>query len=198
MKIGNIVVSGKVDVDDNFHIVNHMDDIIQGLPTLVASWEYVKDNYTDYTIHDKQLHDGIYWTFAKIERRDDHFNDIERFITLSYQELIKDVTYVSIDPIQHKLKQIKKIIRKIKSFDNIISYKNLNMIYLYSDNIIFGVDLKLMQFIGLDVDKLENKIKQISNVFLDGSEILIEYKDCIERLNNSVKYIPYLHSINNE
>ena len=198
MKVGNIVVSGNPEMNSNFNVVNHMEDIIEGLPTIVASYEYVRDNYDDYDITNKQLDNNLYWTFAKIERRDDHYKDIEEFITLSYQKLIKGVAYVSIDPIHYKSKQIKKILQKIKSSSNNVAYKYNDMVYLYSDNVIFGIDLKLMKFIGLDMVKLERKIKSICSEFLDSSEILIEYKDCIERLDNSVKYVPYLHSISNE
>ena len=32
------------------------------------------------------------------------------------------------------------------------------MIYIYGENIIFGVDLKLIEFVGLNSDKVKNKI----------------------------------------
>ena len=71
------------------------------------------------------------------------------------------------------------------------------MFYVYSDNLIFGIDLKLLKYIGLNCDKIKEKIKSISNVFLSDNEILIEYKKCVETLNNRVRYIPYLYFIRN-
>ena len=71
------------------------------------------------------------------------------------------------------------------------------MIYLYSDNLIFGIDLKLLKYIGLNVDKIKYKIKSMSNVFLSDDEILIEYKKCVETLNIKVRYIPYLYFVKN-
>jgi hypothetical protein len=50
------------------------------------------------------------------------------------------------------------------------------MLYLYGDNIIFGIDLKLLKFMGINTDKVLNKIKLKSTVFYDEIEILIEYK----------------------
>ena len=35
-------------------------------------------------------------------------------------------------------------------------------------------------------------------MFLEKEEILIEYKDIIDVLNNEVKYIPYLYSIEHD
>ena len=72
------------------------------------------------------------------------------------------------------------------------------MIYLYSDNLIFGIDLKLARYIGMDIDKLIIKIKSISDVFLTDDEILIEYKKNLEEMDLQARYIPYLVSIINE
>ena len=72
------------------------------------------------------------------------------------------------------------------------------MLYVYGENLIFGIDLNLLKYIGINPVKVENKIKSISKVFLDDKEIFIEYKSNMERLGNSVKYIPYLYSIKHE
>jgi hypothetical protein len=72
------------------------------------------------------------------------------------------------------------------------------MIYLYFDNFIFGIDLDTIDFIGLNVEKFLLKIKNKSKVFLEKNMIFIEYKTRIENLDNQVKYIPYLYSIENE
>lgn len=81
---------------------------------------------------------------------------------------------------------------------NIISFVYNDMIYIYGDNFIFGVDLKLMKYIGLNIDKIKTKIKDKSVVFLDNNEILIEYKNYIEELGLQVKYLPFLYYIRNE
>jgi hypothetical protein len=72
------------------------------------------------------------------------------------------------------------------------------MVYTYFDNFIFGFDLELIEFIGLNVEKFLLKIKNKSKVFLEKNTIFIEYKTRIENLDNQVKYIPYLYSIENE
>lgn len=198
MMIANIVTSNSLDVDDNINIVESMNDIIEGLPTLVTSYKWVRENFDDYDVYDKKLNDKLYWTFAKTERRDIFFDDVDDFITIANKNLIANIEYIFVDPILLRLSVIKKIIKKIYSLPNKISFKHMDMIYIYGGGLIFGIDLNLLNYIGINVEKVENKIKKNSKVFLDNNEIFIEYKDNMERLDNSVKYIPYLYSINHE
>ena len=52
MKIANIVTDNKIEVTDDINIVTSIDDIIEGLPTLVTSYRWLVDNYDDYDIYD--------------------------------------------------------------------------------------------------------------------------------------------------
>jgi hypothetical protein len=72
------------------------------------------------------------------------------------------------------------------------------MLYIYGDNFIFGVDLKLLKYIGLDINKIKDKIFKLSSVFLRETDIFIEYKNIIEDLDNQVRFLPFLYSIRNE
>lgn len=197
MKIANIVTSNKVDVTDDINVVKSMDDIIAGIPTLVTSYDWVSKNYSNYEIYDKKLSDNLYWTFARTERRDIFAIDVEEFVTLANEQLIKKVEYVFLDLILFSESRIKKIIKKIISLSNKISFKHKGMVYIYGDNLIFGIDMDMLNYMNIDVIKIENKIKNKSKVFLDNNQIFIEYKDNMERLNYSVKYIPYLYAIKN-
>jgi len=198
MKIANIVTNNKVDVTDDINVVSSIEDIIPDVPTLVTSYEWLKDNYDDYDIYDKKLDDNLYWTFAKTERRDVFNKDVDEFITLANRELVEDIDYVFLDLIQFHPTTINKIIRKIFSIEDIISFKYKDMIYIYGDKLIFGIDLYLIKYMGFDENRVEMKIKNISKEFLEGDEIFILYKDNMERLNNSVKYIPFLCAMKNE
>jgi len=198
MKIANIVTSNKVDVTDDINVVKDIKDIIEGIPTLVTSYQWLIKNYDDYDFYDKKLEDDLYWTFARTERRDIFANDVEDFVTLANKKLIEKVNYVFIDFIQYHPLTIRKIVKKIISLKYKVAFKHRDMIYIYGDNLIFGVDLDLINYMGLNSIKIENKIKTKCDVFLEDSEIFIEYKDNMERLNHSVKYIPYLYYIKNE
>jgi len=198
MKIANIVTTNKVDVTDDINVVKDVNDTIEGIPTLVTSYDWVSKNYDDYEIYDKKLEENLFWTFARTERRDIFTSDVESFITLANKKLVEDIDYIFIDLIQFRPIVINKIVRKILLIKNKIAFKHKDMVYIYGDKLIFGLDLGLASYMGLNVDGIENKIKSKCSVFLEDNEIFIEYKDNMERLDHSVKYIPYLYYIKNE
>lgn len=195
MKLANIVTTGTVNVTKDFNVVKSLDEITQGLPTLIIGWDYVKKTYSNYDISERTLGPNLYWTFKKTEKRDLHEEDIYNFTRLVYSNLTKDISYVFIDPIITKKRIIKKILKKINNTKDISSYQHNSMIYMYGDKIIFGIDLNLTEFMGLDTNKIISKIKDKSKHFLIENSIFIEYKNRVENIDNQVKYIPYLYSI---
>lgn len=197
MKIGNIVSKNKVIVSENFNVVDNLDEIVLGLPTLIVGWDLLNENFNNYDVINRKISENTYWTFSKNENRSVYEEDLYFFIERTYKSLVNGIYYIFMDPILFSRKKIKKIINKIISCDLIYSYKHKNMIYIYADQIIFGVDLSLLEFIGLKKDKIIKKIKDISTIFLIDDELFIEYKKEIENLDNQVKYIPFLYSIKN-
>ncbi len=195
MKIANIVSINKINVSDEFNVVETMGDIIHGLPTLIVGIEIVIENYPDFNILNFEIEPNIYWTFRRTEKRDKFDEDFKFFIRKVYDVLTKDLSYVFVDPIQYNKPSMLKIIKKINSLKEIVSYVHGDMIYIYGEKIIFGLDLRLISYIGLNSDKIKSKIKEKSDVFLDGPDILIEYKGNVETLGNKVRYIPYLYTI---
>lgn len=198
MKIANIVSDSKISVSDEFNVVTSLDEIIQGLPTLIVGIELVIKSFPNFNILSKTLEPNLYWTFKRTEKRDKFEEDLKWFTKLVYSELIKDIHYVFLDPIQDNNKKTYKISKKILGLKNPITYVHGEMLYIYGENIIFGVDLNLLSYLGLNKDKVKRKIKTKSLVFLDDDNILIEYKQNVVALGNRVRYIPYLFTIRNE
>jgi hypothetical protein len=198
MKIANIVSRQNVNVSQEFNVVDSMDNIIHGLPTLILGFDYVNKHYPEFDVMERKLSDNLYWTVKRTEKRDKYEEDLSWFITKVLTDLISEISYVFVDPIQYNPKTIKKIVKKFYSFENKITYQNGQMLYIYADKIIFGVDLKLLKYIGLDFIKIKEKIIKKSSVFLTNDKILIEYKKTVTELDNQVRYIPYLFSIKNE
>jgi hypothetical protein len=198
MEIANIVSTNDLKLGKEFNVVKSMDEIIHGLPTLIIGFDYVNKNYPDFDILNSELEPNLYWTFKKNERRDKHEEDLIWFENKVYNDLANKLTYIIVDPIQYQSSSIKKIIRKIYSIEKIISFVNGDMVYIFGDKFIFGVDLKLLRFVGLDTNRIKYKIKTKSIVFLEDSEILIEYKKYIDELGLQVKYLPFLYFIRNE
>jgi hypothetical protein len=197
MKIANIVSTTKVDAPEEFNVVKSVSEIIDGLPTLIVGYDLVNKLYLDFDITNIYIGENKYWTFKRNEKRDKYESDLKWFISKVYGDLVNQLSYVFVDPIQYREKTLIKIVRKIYSLKEPISFLNGEMLYIYGDKLIFGVDLKLLGFMGVDTDKIKNKIKSISSVFLSESKILIEYEKNISALDNKVKYIPYLYSLRN-
>lgn len=198
MKVANIVSTSKISVSDEFNVVTSLDNIIQGLPTLIVGFDVVNKKYPDFNILSKQLGPNLFWTVKRTEKRDKFEEDLTWFMAYAYQEFVKELKYVFVDPIQYELFSIKKILKKMNSLNNPVSYSNGRMVYVYGDNFTFGIDLKLMKFVGINPDKIISKIKSKSRVFLEGDKIIIEYKKNVEALGNQVRYIPFLYTIRHE
>ena len=198
MKIANIVSVNDLNVSKDFNVVKSMDEIIHGLPTLVIGFDYVNKHYPNFDIFNNEIEPNLYWTFKKTERRDKHEEDLIWFENKIYTDLTNKVNYFFVDPIQYNYNSLIKIVRKLNSIDKPISFINGKMVYIYGDGFIFGVDLELLHFIGLNSNKIKDKIKTKSIVFLEDSEILIEYRNYIEELGLQVKYLPFLYFIRNE
>lgn len=195
MFVGNIVTHSNINVDKYFKVVNSLDDIINGLPTLIVGWDIVKTINPNADFIDKKLSEDIFWTFKKTERRDIFEDDFYNFNEFCYKLLIKDVQYRFIDLIQINENELKNIFKFIKKTENVIGYLYNNMLYIFVQNTIYGIDLNLIKYMDYNTDDVLSKIKSYCSVFLDDKGILIEYKDVIDMLNNEVKYIPFLYSI---
>ena len=193
--IGNIVTLDNVKVDDNFNVVNSFDDIIKGIPTLVIGIDNATKSYGDLNYTDRKINDLNYWTFSKKEKRALFEEDLFYFIENSYKHLTSSIEYIFVDVILFNDGKIKKIIDKIKSFDDNITLLTDKMIYVYSDKYIFGFDIRQIDFINGDIDKFIKKVKSFSKDFLSNNEILIEYKNNLGMLEDDLKYIPVLYSI---
>jgi hypothetical protein len=194
MHIANIITNSNINVDKYFNIVNSLDNIIPNLPTLIIGWDIVKTINPDTDFIDKKLSENIYWTFKKTERRDIFESDLYDFISLSYQNLIKDISYQFVDFIQDL--NVRKTFKGILKDKQKITYQHQSMLYIYSDKIIYGIDLNQGSYLEYDTEILLHKIKITSKTFLE-DKIITEYNDIIEMLDNQIKYIPYLYYIEN-
>ena len=198
MFIGNIITNTNIKSHDKFNVVDSLDKIIESLPTLIVGWDIVKQINPNADFSDRKLSDTIKWTFTLSEKRNLHEEDIYYFIEECHNNLINNLKYVYIDFILFDDDKLADIFKKIKYSEKNIAFKNDNMIYIYSSNNIFGIDLNIVKFVGRNSDKLINYLKSFINDFLIDDKILIEYKGYMDILDNQVKYIPYLYSIENE
>jgi hypothetical protein len=196
--IGNIVSDSPGKYDNRINLVNSIDNIIEGLPTLIVGYDLTKELFPkDFNILERELKYNFYWTYSLFEKRSYYDVNIEYFTQYCYDNTIIDINYVFVDPIQFNLNTLKKVINKIYTLKNPIPFIYHDYIYIYGENIIFGLDLHLYEFFfNVKKNKIKNKINILSNGLLLDENILIEYKDYLDRLN-TIKYIPFLYYIDN-
>ncbi len=197
MKIGNIFTTQKIEVPEEFNIAKNEAELIEGIPTLYVGFDYVDKHFPNFDITNKCLGGDKYWTFKRTEKRDYFEETLKWFMLKAYHLHVDKSFYIYVDPLNYKGKTLRKIIKKILSINGLVTYLIDDMVYLYGDNYLFGINLKVLKFVGVDVDKVKRKIKSITTVLLEGSDILIEYKNSISILNNKLRYIPLLYSIRN-
>jgi hypothetical protein len=193
--IGNIVTSNDLKVDENFNVVDSLDNIIEGIPTLLVGIDNAKKKSDKLNYIERQLDDNTFWTFTKKEKRVLFEEDLFYFIENSYKHLTEKINYVFVDAILFDNTKMKGIFDEISKNDNNITFITNEMVYIYCGDKIFGIDLKQIKYVGGDIVKLMGKIKDWSKVFLENDEILIEYKNNLGMVDDEVKYIPVLYSI---
>jgi hypothetical protein len=198
MIIGYILTNTKIDIDSKFKLINDLDEIVLDLPTLVVGWDIVKTINPNVDFIDKKLSDNIYWTFKKTERRDLFNMDLYNFTELCYKKLIDSIEYVYVDFILDSRETIKSIFNEIRKSKDSKAFTINNMVYINVGNKIYGIDINILKYLDLDYQAILDKIKLYSTSFLVDNDILIKYKDILDNINNEVKYIPYLYSIDYE
>jgi len=193
MNIGNIVSSSKIN-EDNFKLFNEIESVDNSLPTLIVGWGKTKEIFGDkISILNKKISDNLYWTFSTTERRVDYDDDIITFKQECYNNFGSELSYVYIDPIHDKPKKIKKILKKIYSLSESISYfTDKNMLYILGENIVFGVNLEVTEFIGISTNSIITRVVNLRNSVLIDNEIFNKCKEFIKKLDNEYKLVPYV------
>jgi hypothetical protein len=198
MILGNIVCKDEIKVSEIFNVVKTINEIDNSLPTLIVGFDLICSLYPDFNILEFKVDANTYWTFKRTERRDKFEEDLSKFTEVAYSSLINNIKYIHIDFLLHNPRQLKKIFKKILYGEKIVSVQYKNNIFIYLENIIFGLDLEMLRFMKVNVDKILTKIKLKSLSFLQDDSIFIKYKKEVQILGNKEYYLPFLYSIKNE
>ena len=193
MYVGNIVTSSRIK-EENFKICNKIDTINSDIPTLIIGWDKAKELFKNrISILHRQIDEDFYWTFSKQERKIDYETDIKKFKYLCYEMFGEDLIYLYVDPIHNSLSINKKILKKIYSLKEIISYiTDKNMLYILGDDIIFGIDLNITEYMGISTQKIISRLHYLPQSVLIESEIFNKCKDFVKKLGNKQKLVPYI------
>lgn len=197
MLIGNVVCKRHINIDKNFNLIKSTNEIIEGLPTLIVGLDNAKSFTDKISYLDRKINTNTFWTFTRLEKRDLFEEDLFYFIKFSYDELLKSANFKFIDLILSDSDEINKVFNEIKTSDNVITFSYENMVYTHINNMIYGFDLRQVDYIGKSKNIFIDKIKDMSDVFLSDEKILIEYKKELSVLNDEIKYIPLIYLLRN-
>jgi hypothetical protein len=194
MYVGNIVTSLKLD-EENFNIYSDLESIDNDLPTLIIGWDNAKEFIGEnISILHKKINQKLYWTFSKKERKVDFEVDLEKFKEVCFNTFGDNIPYVYLDILHGKNRINKIIIKKILSLINPIIYiSDKNMVYIYGENIIFGIDLNIIEYSSIKKEKILNRIKNLNNNVLVTDEIFNKCKDLLYKIKYKNKLIPYIY-----
>jgi len=175
-----------------FKPINYIDN---ETPTIIIGYENINKLYPDFDITKFEIEKNIYWTFKKNEKRDKYDNDLTNFFFTVYKKSLDKIKYILLDPLQLDRKELYTYLEDILSRKNFISYKENDMVYMYNEYVIYGVDLKLLKFMSFNIENVLIKIKKNSKVLFEEKSNLDSH---LYLLGFQQKFIPYLYYLKNE
>lgn len=177
-KIGNIVTKSKKNTfGDIFNVVKSLDEIIEGIPTLIIGFDEAKEYIDNFNIIEKQYGD-IWWTFKKTERRCEYEEDVIKFYNYAILHEMQKTNYIYVDLINFNLTKIKKMIKFLGDNTHKLVFltRNSHFMFVYSEiyNTVFGISLELCEYLGIEkgkVFKLLRNHKYIHDTKFIGNDI---------------------------
>ena len=190
MNIGNIVTKSKI-LLENFNVYNDLSLVDNDLPTIIIGWKTTKEIMGEgVSILHKKINNNLFWTFDKTERKSEFEIDLDLFKEHCFNNFGSNIPYVFLDLLHNGKKINYKIIRKILTLKTPITYFTENdMVYIYGENIIFGIDLNVIDFFKDKKLKIIDKIRKIKDNTLVDEKIFNKCKDLI----NKKRYVPYVY-----
>lgn len=180
-------------------VVNNISLVQNNKPYLIVGLSEAKKIASDnFSILNKKLGDGNYWTFGRTERRDEFEKDIKSFFNDIINSNINNIKYTYINILNINYNIIKRLLNLCYSLEKKYIYIWNDMIYvLCDDKNVIGLSLHLMRYCGYNTEKIIQKIKSNTN------NVVCDTEQCIsahirQRLHNKQYAIPYIISIMDE
>lgn len=169
------------------------------IPTMLVGWKETKTyNLENLTILNKTINDNLFWTYNPTESLQDFNEDISYYIDQLYNDYIRGINYVFIDPIIDNIKTFSDLLKYSTNSKFDSTYYTDDFIYTYNkgNKTIYGVDIKYYNSLKFDINKLIEKFNLYSEknnkeeYSLDES-VYQKYKNYFNH-DFDKKYIPYL------
>lgn len=118
----------------------------------------------------KTLTENVSWTYSKMEKRNEFEKDLEFFYKKVFNTLNKSIKYRSISMYTITYNQIKALINYINNNVYKCCYITNDNIYVYCNDLIYGISKRELEYIGIKEEKImryinNSKMKLISSNF---------------------------------
>ena len=195
MNIGRIISKNKnIDTLDFVDVTENIGSIDNFIPTLIIGKKKAEDIYGKENIKvlDKKITDNVSWTFDKVERRNEYERDLKAFNDSLIKTIKRNIKYEFFNIYIEPISRIKKLISFIKSPKIKYIYIFNNHIYMYYNNIVYGISLSDIEYLGIN----KNRILKLLNS--NSSNIIIENNDFLsKKMKQTIKddkiLVPYLY-----
>lgn len=177
-------VKYKVLEDDIVKVVSDVSECTKPLPRLIVGLKnakkYALDNGFDFDILNHTFPNGDMWTFKRTEKREFYEDDIITFKSKAISMQCDGVSYYYINVYSLRYSKIKSLYNII--MDNKVKYIIIdnNMFYFAIDvDCVIGISFSHLRYIGIDRDKVINKLKSRANnrIFYTNSKNMWKLKD---------------------
>ncbi len=195
MYIGRII-SNKENIDtlDFVDVTKNIGSIDNFIPTLIIGKKKAEEIYGKENIKvlDKKITNNVSWTFDKVERRNEYERDLKAFNDSLIKTIKKNIKYEFFNIYIEPISRTKKLISFIKSPKIKYIYIFNDHIYMYYKNIVYGISLSDIQYLGIN----KNRILRLLNS--NSSNIIVENNDFLsKKMRQIIKedkiLIPYLY-----
>lgn len=195
-KLGYIISKRPLkDIVDFVEVVKNEEQISDPTkPFLILGYENVKKMDCPFSILDKKLDEGVYWTFNKTENRVEYEKDILSFYDKVIHNAIKDIKYYYVDVYTLPLKKVKSLMSIIDSPTKKYIYIHANMAYVYYEAYVLGISLEMLSYAEINVKKIFKKLySNKCNVVFTNDDFL---KGKLRSVTANKRYIiPFFKSI---
>lgn len=195
MNIGRIITKNKnIDTLDFVDVTSDISSIDNFIPTLIIGKKQAEEIYgkDKVKVLDKKITSNVSWTFDKTERRNEYERDLKLFNDSLIKTVRKNVKYEFFNIYIEPLSRIKKLILFIKSNKTKYIYIFNGLIYLYYNNVVYGISLNDIEYLGVKKNKIINLLKSNPfNIIIEDNNFLSKKMKQIIKEDKTL--IPYFY-----
>lgn len=179
MKIANIIYEKDLVNHKKVDYINYytgsVDEIISQLknpelPTLYVGWGFMKkfiqlnENLNNVNILKQQIiPNRLYWVFSFEEDKQNHVKGVEDFVYNTPQiYFTSKYEYTNIDPVFHQLSNNQDLFDVLPKKIDRCYYLKERMLYILSDNKIYGLDMEMYRFFKFNIMGIISKLEEMT------------------------------------